>query len=55
MAKDDTEVVGITGDGSFQTNVQELQTIKHYNLPVKLFVWKQPRIFVDKNYTEKIL
>jgi len=39
VAKDDTEVVGITGDGSFQTNVQELQTIKHYNLPIKLFVW----------------
>jgi acetolactate synthase-1/2/3 large subunit len=32
-------VVGITGDGSFQFNVQELQTIKHYGLPIKLFVW----------------
>jgi len=32
-------VVGITGDGSFQLNIQELQTIKHYNLPVKLIVW----------------
>ena len=32
-------VIGITGDGSFQLNIQELQTIKHYNLPVKLFVW----------------
>ena len=33
------EVVGITGDGSFQMNIQELQTIVHYNLPLKLFVW----------------
>lgn len=33
------EVVGITGDGSFQMNIQELQTMKHYNLPLKLFVW----------------
>jgi len=32
-------VVGITGDGSFQLNIQELQTIKHYNLPIKLIVW----------------
>jgi acetolactate synthase-1/2/3 large subunit len=33
------EVVGITGDGSFQMNIQELQTIAHYQLPIKLFVW----------------
>jgi acetolactate synthase-1/2/3 large subunit len=33
------EVIGVTGDGSFMMNIQELQTIKHYNLPVKLFVW----------------
>tara|TARA_R110000824_G_scaffold7532_5_gene34137 strand:+ start:4431 stop:6251 length:1821 start_codon:yes stop_codon:yes gene_type:complete len=38
-AKDFGEVIGITGDGSFQTNVQELQTIRHHNLPIKLFVW----------------
>jgi len=28
----------VTGDGSFQLNIQELQTIKHYNLPVKIFI-----------------
>ena len=39
VARGDKEVIGITGDGSFQTNIQELQTIKHYNLPIKLFVW----------------
>ena len=33
------QVVGITGDGSFQLNIQELQTIKHHNYPVKLIVW----------------
>lgn len=33
------EVVGITGDGSLQMNIQELQTVVHYNLPLKLFVW----------------
>ena len=33
------KVVGITGDGSFQTNIQELQTIIQYGLPIKLFIW----------------
>ena len=32
-------VIGITGDGSFQFNIQELQTIVHHDLPVKLVVW----------------
>jgi len=32
------DVVCITGDGSLQMNLQELQTIKHYNLPVKIFI-----------------
>jgi len=32
------DVVCITGDGSIQMNLQELQTIKHYNLPVKIFI-----------------
>jgi acetolactate synthase-1/2/3 large subunit len=35
----DGDVIGVTGDGSFMMNLQELQTIKHYNLPIKLFVW----------------
>jgi acetolactate synthase I/II/III large subunit len=30
--------VGVTGDGSLQFNIQELQTLVTYNLPVKLFV-----------------
>lgn len=31
--------IGLTGDGSLQMNLQELQTIVHHSLPVKLFVW----------------
>lgn len=31
-------VLAVTGDGSFQQNIQELQTIKQQNLPIKLFV-----------------
>jgi len=33
------KVVAITGDGSFQMNIQELQTIIHNKLPIKIFVW----------------
>ena len=33
------EVICITGDGSLQMNIQELQTLKNYNLPIKLFVY----------------
>jgi acetolactate synthase-1/2/3 large subunit len=35
----DRRVMAITGDGSLQQNIQELQTILHYKLPVKLFIW----------------
>ena len=33
------EVICLTGDGSLQMNIQELQTIKNYDLPLKLFVY----------------
>ncbi len=39
IAKKSGEIIGVTGDGSFQMNIQELQTIVHYKLPVKIFVW----------------
>lgn len=33
------EVICATGDGSFMMNLQELQTIKHYNAPVKIILF----------------
>lgn len=33
------EVLCITGDGSFQMNLQELQTIVHNSLPIKIFIF----------------
>ncbi|HEX9972772.1 MAG TPA: thiamine pyrophosphate-dependent enzyme, partial [bacterium] len=39
VARKKGEVIGITGDGSFQLNIQELQTIVHHDLPIKIFVW----------------
>lgn len=38
MANDKGETVCITGDGSLQMNIQEFATIKHNNLPIKVFV-----------------
>ena len=33
------KIVCVTGDGSMQMNLQELQTIAYYNLPIKLFIF----------------
>lgn len=33
------QVICLTGDGSVMMNLQELQTIKHYGLPVKLVIF----------------
>ncbi len=32
------EIILIAGDGGFQMNIQELQTVKHYKIPLKIFV-----------------
>lgn len=32
------KVICLDGDGSIMMNIQELQTIKHYNLPIKIFI-----------------
>jgi acetolactate synthase-1/2/3 large subunit len=38
VALDNKRVMCITGDGSFQQNIQELQTVVHYRLPLKMFI-----------------
>ncbi len=53
----DKRVMAITGDGSLQQNIQELQTILHYKLPVKLFIWNNDGYLSirasQKNYFEE--
>ena len=39
VARGKGEVLAVTGDGSLQMNIQELQTLKYYQFPIKLFVW----------------
>lgn len=38
VAREGRRVICLAGDGSLQLNIQELQTIKHHQLPVKIFV-----------------
>ena len=38
FANNKQRTVCLAGDGSIMMNLQELQTIKHYNLPIKLFL-----------------
>lgn len=39
VSKVNGQVICIVGDGSLQMNIQELQTMAYYKLPIKLFVW----------------
>ena len=38
MASPKSRIICITGDGGIQMNIQELQTIKHYDMPLYVFV-----------------
>jgi acetolactate synthase-1/2/3 large subunit len=39
IARDRKRVICLAGDGSIMMNLQELQTIAHHRLPIKIFVW----------------
>jgi acetolactate synthase-1/2/3 large subunit len=60
----DKRVFAITGDGSFQMNIQELATVAEYNIPVKVVIlnngflgmvrqWQE--FFFDRRYAETYL
>ena len=38
IAKPTKQILAVTGDGSLELNIQELKTISHYKLNIKLFV-----------------
>lgn len=57
IARNKKRTILCTGDGSFQMNIQELQTIVHHNFPIKIFVFNNEgycsiRITQD-NYFQK--
>jgi acetolactate synthase-1/2/3 large subunit len=39
LAANNGRIICINGDGSMMMNIQEMQTIVHHNLPIKLFVY----------------
>jgi acetolactate synthase-1/2/3 large subunit len=61
LARPNDMVVNVTGDGSMMMNVQELGTIKRFNLPIKIVLIDNQRLgmvrqwqelFFDKRYSE---
>jgi acetolactate synthase-1/2/3 large subunit len=63
-ARPDDQSILISGDGSFMMNVQELATLKRYQIPVKIVLINNQRLgmvrqwqslFFDNRYSETIL
>ncbi len=61
LAKPDSLVLCVSGDGGFQMNIQELATVRRFNLPIKMVIvdnkflgmvrqWQE--LFYDRNYAE---
>lgn len=61
LGRPEASVINVSGDGSFMMNVQELATLKRYNLPVKIVVldnsclgmvrqWQE--LFLEERYSE---
>jgi acetolactate synthase-1/2/3 large subunit len=53
IASNSKNIIGITGDGSFQMNIQELQTIVANNLPIKTFVLNNGGYLSIRNTMDK--
>lgn len=53
FAKKGKTVVVITGDGGFQLNIQELQTIYHHKLPVKIILLNNNSYGMVKQFQEQ--
>lgn len=45
-------VICIIGDGGLQLNIQELQTLKYYNLPIKVFILNSRSYAIIKQFQE---
>lgn len=61
VSRPNDTVIAVSGDGSFMMNVQELATLKRYNIPVKIVIidnarlgmvrqWQQ--LFFEERYSE---
>lgn len=52
LANNGGRTIVITGDGSLQMNIQEFATIKHNNLPIKVFIFNNNGYLLIR-YTQK--
>ena len=61
LANPELTVINVSGDGSIMMNIQELATLKRYNIPIKILLldnqrlgmvrqWQQ--LFFEKRYSE---
>jgi acetolactate synthase I/II/III large subunit len=53
IANPEANVIGITGDGSFQMNIQELQTIVNYKLNIKICILNNGGYLSIRNTMDK--
>lgn len=54
IANPKTIVLNITGDGSFQMNLQELATCREHNIPVKIIIMNNSSLGMVRQLQEKI-
>ena len=54
LAKPNSLVINITGDGSFQMNLQELATCREHNIPVKIVIMNNGYLGMVRQMQEKI-
>ena len=52
FAKNDMEVICLNYDGGMMMNLQELQTIDHHRLPIKIFIFNNDGYLMIK-HTQK--
>ena len=54
LADNKTLVLNITGDGSFQMNLQELATCREHNIPIKIIIMNNGYLGMVRQLQEKI-
>jgi acetolactate synthase-1/2/3 large subunit len=54
LANPESLVLNITGDGSFQMNLQELATCREHNLPIKIIIMNNGYLGMVRQMQEKI-
>jgi acetolactate synthase-1/2/3 large subunit len=54
FTKSPSPIVLIAGDGGFQSNIQELQTVAHHNLPIKIVILNNRCHGMVRQFQEKL-